>query len=70
MKDIFGKELKSGDVIVIATRVGNSAEMKIRTVVSSDSDRYGRPFIKVLNPVTGRTASVNASNVAKVEFND
>lgn len=70
MKDFLGKELKFGDTIVIATRVGNSAEMKLRQVVSTDIDKYGRNFIKVLNPMTGRTASVDANNIAKVEFDE
>lgn len=68
MEDFLGKPLKAGDTVVIATRVGNSAEMRLRTVVSTDLDKYGRNFIKVVNPVTGRMASVNARNVAKVEL--
>lgn len=65
--DFLGRELKEGDTIVIATRVGNSAEMKLRTVVGfTEHHYYNKSFVRVCNPETGRTAEVNLKNVLKV----
>ena len=62
--DIQGAEVEAGDTVALATRVGNSAELKLREAVDFKTEgRMHRPFIKVKNPDTGRSAWVNAKNV-------
>ena len=53
-KDKLGQTTEKGDTVALASRVGNSAEIKIRVVTDFGNDSYGRPQVKVKNPDTGR----------------
>ena len=66
--DIVGKEVSAGDTIALATRVGNSAELKVREVVGFEvQGLYKRSLVRVKNPDTGRTAWASTSNIVLLE---
>ena len=68
MKDVVGREIQVGDTVALATRVGNSAELKLREVLGFKVERFNREFAKVKNPETGRTSWASVSNMLVVDF--
>lgn len=68
IKDIQGTEIKVGDTIALATRVGNSAELKIRLVKGFKKADYSWNMdVQVENPETGRCAWANPRKMLVVK---
>lgn len=66
-KDILGNKTQVGDTVALASRVGNSAEMKVRVILEiGDKLYYNSPEVKVVNPDTGRTAYPSATNMINI----
>jgi hypothetical protein len=66
--DIVGKEVNVGDTVALATRVGNSAELRVREIIDFKTEgRMNFHLARVRNPYTGRTAWVNAQSVVLLE---
>ncbi len=66
--DIVGKKVSVGDTIALATRVGNSAGLKVRQVVGFQAlYLYERSLVRVRNPDTGRTAWALTSNIVLLD---
>ena len=66
--DILGKEIKVGDSVALASRVGNRAELKIRVVKGFKKPEYSwRMEVQVENPETGRCAWANPRNMLVIK---
>lgn len=64
-KDMLGNKTQAGDTVALASRVGNSVEMKIRLVEEVDPNKSVRT-VKVTNLSTGRSAYPSTSNMINI----
>lgn len=63
-KDVLGNIIKEGDMVVLAIRSGNSAELVVRKIVGFDEKGYAI----TVNPKTGfKGRGANTSNMAVVD---
>lgn len=67
IKDFLGQEIKIGDTVVLASRVGNSAYMKLRQVLAVDDTEYNNVKIMSEHQRSGWTSASKLVVVTQIK---